>query len=567
MNPRRHPLLPALVAAALVLISSAWLRSAEYDEQYTLFLTAGVARPSWPADAFPAGEVHRLQAGEASFAAITHDLRATDVHPPLYFWAVATWRTLVGDSLFAARLASVLFSLAALSLVAAIARLAGIPAVTAVLLTVGCYGFVYTGTIARGFALVQLLTLSGVALLLRADRRASGSIALAAGALLGAATFSNYLAAFVAGAALLWLALRACHESRASLRRSTIVTPAKAGAQKPREAAIFALLGARFRGHDEVQGDSSNSARILSVIARSAAVAGLDLRLAMTVGPACIGVAAWLPADLWFFLAQRQSRMGQFAPFDAASSTVRLARYFAANLLGGLPLYVGGVASHVVAAALAALLVALTGLTIRQWRGIATPGPRLLLAMAAAAPPLGLLLLGLAFGNTPIELRYLAFATPFVGLLLAGAFATLSRRTGRTLCGLVLAIQAFSLVGLITRPETMQPARATVASASSLVGDGVVLLPHGNDGVGIVGAFAIEAPSTLRLLVVRKDASAAQIRARAGRFPRVVLALLGQDADSRATLPIMRQAFADPCWREAGDGFNVLAFERICGEE
>jgi hypothetical protein len=28
----------------------------------------------------------------------------------------------------------------------------------------------------------------------------------------------------------------------------------------------------------------------------------------------------------------------------------------------------------------------------------------------------------------------------------------------------------------------------------------------------------------------------------------------------------MRQAFADPCWRKAGEGFNVLAFERTCGE-
>ena len=140
--------------------------------------------------------------------------------------------------------------------------------------------------------------------------------------------------------------------------------------------------------------------------------------------------------------------------------------------------------------------------------------------MAAAAPPLGLLLLGLVFDSTPIELRYLAFATPFVGLLLAGAFATLPRRAGRMSCGLVLAIQIMSLAGLMTRPETMQPARATAMAAAALVGDGVVLLPHGNDGVGIVGAFAIEAPPTLRLLVVGKDASAAQIRARAERFDR-----------------------------------------------
>jgi hypothetical protein len=280
-----------------------------------------------------------------------------------------------------------------------------------------------------------------------------------------------------------------------------------------------------------------------------------------------LGFGVWLPGVLWFFLAQRQSRVGQFAPFDAASVAVQLARYFTANVLGGLPLYVSGLGSQLVAAALASLLVALTALTFWQWRGIATPGPRLLLAMAAAATPLGLLLLGIVFNSMPIELRYLAFATPFIGLLLSGAMATLLRRAGRTLCTFVLAIQTFSLVGMVTRPETMQPARATAEAAAASVGDGVVLVPHGNDGVGIVGAFAIEAPPTLPLLVVGKNASPAEIRALAGRFPRVVLALLGQDSDSRATLPVMREAFADPCWRAAGEGFNVLAFDRICREE
>ena len=119
----------------------------------------------------------------------------------------------------------------------------------------------------------------------------------------------------------------------------------------------------------------------------------------------------------------------------------------------------------------------------------------------------------------------------------------------------------------MTRAETMQPARATAIAAASLVGDGIVLLPRGNDGVGIVGAFAVEAPPALRLLVIGRDASPAQIRARASGYPRATLALLGQDEASRATLSVMRQAFADPCWRAAGEGFNVLAFDRICGEE
>ena len=199
-------MLAALLAAGLLLTAVAWLRGAEYDEQYTLFLTGQAARPIWPEGAITAGEIRQLQAGHAGFIAIARDLRDTDVHPPLYFWAVSAWRGLAGDSLFAARLASVLFSVVTLGMVAVIARSMGIPAAPAVLLTVGCYGFAYTGAIARGFALAQMLNVAGVALLAGADRRAGRM--LGAGMLFGAATFANYLAAFVGCAALLWLALQ-----------------------------------------------------------------------------------------------------------------------------------------------------------------------------------------------------------------------------------------------------------------------------------------------------------------------------------------------------------------------
>ena len=44
-----------LLLAALMLSAAAWNRGAEYDEQYTLFVTAGTPRPVWPQVAFPAG--------------------------------------------------------------------------------------------------------------------------------------------------------------------------------------------------------------------------------------------------------------------------------------------------------------------------------------------------------------------------------------------------------------------------------------------------------------------------------------------------------------------------------
>src|ERR1700689_4717911 len=88
----RSRFLAVLLPCALVLLLVAWQRGAEYDEQYTLFLTSGVPRPDWPASMFPAGLARQLQSGDASMTAIAHDLRVTDVHPPLYFWLVALWR-------------------------------------------------------------------------------------------------------------------------------------------------------------------------------------------------------------------------------------------------------------------------------------------------------------------------------------------------------------------------------------------------------------------------------------------------------------------------------------------
>src|SRR5690349_3710890 len=105
---RAVPVACALAVAILVLVTAAWQRSAEFDEQYTLFLTAGSARPDWPPDVITAGRIQSLQSGHAGFAAIAADLRRTDVHPPLYFWSAAAWQQVAGSSLFAARLLSVL---------------------------------------------------------------------------------------------------------------------------------------------------------------------------------------------------------------------------------------------------------------------------------------------------------------------------------------------------------------------------------------------------------------------------------------------------------------------------
>jgi hypothetical protein len=317
---------------------------------------------------------------------------------------------------------------------------------------------------------------------------------LAAGLCLGAASLSNYLAAFVAGAVLLWLL--------------------------PRPHAWLA---------------------------------------------ATVGFVAFLPADLWFFLAQRDSRPGQFPAFSLLGSLPRLAQYSAANLFGGLPLYVPGAARQVVGAVLAAIAVLLVGLVALRWHRIGTLRSRTLLTLGVLAPPVGLLVLGLVCDSTPIELRYLAFATPFAGLLFAGALASLPRRWCLGLGGTLLALQAAALFGLMMRQETMQPGQATAVAAAALVDGGVVLLPRGNDGVGVVGAFINAAPDQLRLSIAQQTDTPQQLDARIGGTSRVVLALIGVDAASRATSAMLRRDFsADPCWRPAGVGFNVLAFDRVC---
>lgn len=95
-----------------------------------------------------------------------------------------------------------------------------------------------------------------------------------------------------------------------------------------------------------------------------------------------------------------------------------------------------------------------------------------------------------------------------------------------------------------------------------------MLLPRGNDGVGVVAAFVNEAPDQLRLSIAEQTDTKKQFFARIAGENRVVLALIGVDAASRATSALLRAAFtADPCWRQAGIGFNVLAFDRICARD
>src|SRR6202012_1380383 len=71
------------------------------------------------------------------------------------------------------------------------------------------------------------------------------------------------------------------------------------------------------------------------------------------------GFAVFLPGDLWWFVAQSGTRPDQFPPFSLSRSLIRLAARFAGDLLGGLPLYVDGAASGLLALLLTLLLISL----------------------------------------------------------------------------------------------------------------------------------------------------------------------------------------------------------------
>ncbi len=498
----RAALAIVLFIAALAIGAGAVLRSAEYDEGYTSLVTSPVPRPAWPEGAFTPRDVAPVLEAVVPPAEVARQLRETDVHPPLYFWAAGLLRQAGLTELGALRAFSVLCAVAAVAAFMAAAGLAGIPPLAAGLLTALSYGFAYTGGVARGFALAHLmLGLAALAVVL-AWRRNSAVAAGAAGLAAGLASFTNYLAAFPAAALLGWL----------------LIAPG--------------LGWARLR--------------LLAV----AAVPFLALQL----------------ANLSYFLPQRGSRPEQFEPFAILPALKLLGQFNAANLFGGLPLYADGVARLALGAGLAGLLLAGAVAVAWRWRGL---GPtRWLWLGGFAAPSAGLLLLGALAGNTPVELRYLAFAGPFAALLLAGAAGAVAQRHPRAaLAGLalLLAVQGAGIAGMALHPATRQAYRDAMAALSPLLGPQTLLLvPRGNDGVGIVVATLREAPADQPMLLLRDGVP---VTPPAAYRRLVLLAITDRDGARQADAALARLR-ADPAWREAATpwrdarrGFAAHLFE------
>jgi hypothetical protein len=474
MRPIPLPVLALTLAfGAMLLGMAAVARDPEYDEGYTAFVTSAAARPNWPGTAFRVADARAAFRAAPAPWGIDRNLRHTDVHPPLYFWTAWAWRRLFGPDLAVTRMLSVGFSLGALACIAAIAIEAAFPVVTSLLLTLGCYGFVETGVVARGFAMTQCLLLLGLLLTLRAVRD-TAAWSFAAGLALGAACFSNYLAVFPAAAAAIWF-----------------------GWHRRRRLAILLL-----------------------------------------------GLTPFIAADLSFFLDQRNSRIGQFPAFAWGPLFKALAHSLGGAVLGGLPLYLpSGPPRTAAGAMLGLLLIALLLLPVLRWRHLGQLGPRLLLVMAAAATPAGLILMSVAAHTVPVEIRYFAFAMPPLALLLAASFASLPQPWSRWGLALVLLVQAASIAGLMTRPETMQPEGAAARAAFRAVGEtGLVLLPRGNDGVGIVAAFLTAAPDGLHVLLVDPGWRVTRLRQTLADWPCVTAAEIAVDRESLRTIPLLTEA-------------------------
>jgi hypothetical protein len=286
----------------------------------------------------------------------------------------------------------------------------------------------------------------------------------------------------------------------------------------------------------------------LAIFMALATLACTAIRHPSRAATAALGLSLFLPADYYMYAAQAASRAGQFAPATPAA-IITLARDAGAALFGGLPLYAGA-AAPLIAAALAVLLCGAA-----RSAACGTGARTGLLLAATAATPAGLLALGLIFHTTPIEIRYLAFSLPPAALLLSTAAP--HWRTA------LLAAQAAAVAGLAFAPQTMQPQqRAATATRAFSRENPLILVPYGNDGVGIPAQFMQGAAPAARVVLLRghlPDLSAE---------PHILLATIAIDAISRAETAAAAQKFAaDPCYRITSRTSLITAISNTCAHQ
>lgn len=203
-------LLIAICAGALV---AAWIHLCDssiwYDEAITLLTTSGHGQfdPSLGMSQFqPTVDLRK----------IAFELYDKDVHPPLYFWTLAIWRTVLGGSLEVARSLSAFFTIGTLLLLHRYARNLGLkwPWIPAAIYAASAVGLRYAYN-ARPYAMASFLI---VLTLLLAQRRSKWT-----GIAAVASIATHYFAALCVGPILIFECIR---EWRGKDRSWTFLTAA-----------------------------------------------------------------------------------------------------------------------------------------------------------------------------------------------------------------------------------------------------------------------------------------------------------------------------------------------------
>jgi hypothetical protein len=187
-----------LLATCVAALAGAWIHlrdsSIWYDEAITLLTTSGHGQ------FVPALGMNQFQP-TADLGKIAFELYDKDVHPPLYFWALALWRMALGGSLEVARSLSAIFTVGTLALLYRYARNVGLkwPWIPVVIYAASAVGLRYAYN-ARPYAMASFLI---VATLLLAQKKSRWTGIAAA-----AAIATHYFAALCIGPILLFECIR-----------------------------------------------------------------------------------------------------------------------------------------------------------------------------------------------------------------------------------------------------------------------------------------------------------------------------------------------------------------------
>ena len=217
----RLGLLLVLVIVVGVSLPGLLARSIWHDEAITLLETAD-GPTDWPQDPKPAAVLKQAFQGRRGVAEMVEVLRATDIHPPVYYWALSFWKAAGGPSLEAARLFSLATTVASVVLFFLLLRSADFSRPFMPLLVFGLStSTVHYAHEARNYSLAMMLLLLATLLAHRSlagDRtdnaRRRLGLAAAGGVAAAAAFLTSYFAVFWLAPLLLWHALLAWRRDR-----------------------------------------------------------------------------------------------------------------------------------------------------------------------------------------------------------------------------------------------------------------------------------------------------------------------------------------------------------------